>query len=229
MLTFDPLLDVVDLDGPLPRQVEFSGLSGFDLESLAGRLSELSEGCSFTGCSVALEYARRAGPKRTDRAKALRECAGALRKPYRQVRKMLEVGRYFTPERQSLFPTLTFEHCLEIVLHTKRKDETEAERLGRIARAAREAADADLTPSKAGAFAASLDCPELPEDEQVPLPEPDPEPAAQVAETFLSGLRARFLREAPGTFTDMERIAREFVAERVAQGWRLEAPSEPVH
>jgi len=204
--------EAVDLDGDLPVHPVLSLLSDEELEHGSHEAHVNAEGSLLLRCDFLVEHVRRAGSSRTARAQALAQFRQATGLSAWLVYQMLAVGRYWTYERRELYPTLTFEVLAETVRHTRRDGDTPRTREERIARVAKEAADADLNASKTKDLARSIDRPERQPGSHLELDAPHP---ATVAETppeqqaelcvedmipiLTRGLEKRFRDDNPGT------------------------------
>ena len=233
--------------GAVPRHYEAAELAG-DLghdEFLAkftdAELDEVSlthhvaaEGAMLECCADIIERCRRAGPDPVRRAKALQTYGQLTGKGSWSVYQMFLVGKFYTPERKERFPTVTFEHLSSAIRYTHRDGETRAERQERIERVVTEAADGDLNVSKTRLLAQSVDRDPTPTRGELldPYDAPAPEPLLEIptheapglVEAFTAGLEKRLTRENSGLWSEVAVIVRVFLCERVAQGWRLEAP-----
>jgi hypothetical protein len=207
--------EAVDLDGDLRADPVLSLLSDADLETAALELHQQAETSMLACCDVVVELVRRRRG-RTSRAKALADYQLLTNRSGWMVYQMLAVGRYWTPERRALYPTLTFEVLAETVRHTHRDGDTPRSREERIARVAKEAADADLNAAKTKDLARAIDRPDPPltsgsRSDYLELDEPAPQPVeapplVATSETgehciplLLRGLERRFREDNPGT------------------------------
>jgi hypothetical protein len=234
--------EAADLDGELRADPVLSLFSAAELEQHALEAHETAERTMLLCCDFVVEYARRAGGGRLDRARALSAYRQLTGRSSWAVYQMLAVGRYWNPERRQLYPTLSYEVLAETVRHTHRDGDTPQAREERIAKVAREAADADLNVVKARELARSIDRPVLSSEgssrgsflelDSAPHPATQVEaaPPAQSASLCVEemvpvltrGLGKRLERDQPGTFPlVVECVERHLSAVLLDEPWQV--------
>lgn len=208
--------EAADLDGTLRACPVRAALSDADLEHQAQAHYEQARHSLLECCDDLVELVRRAGPGRLARAQALARYRQLTGESTAKVQGMFATGRYWTPARRALYPTLSFSVLWETVRYTHREGDTLPEREARIARVAKEAADADLSPGKVRELAQSVDRSPAAESRGAFLELDDPGPTPPAAVASEPELAGRLLPPDEGVAAFVEGLL-EFLT---AQGWQ---------